>query len=109
MTKTTPSENSPNVSTKKVRDTTHRFTVRQHARTNFLAFAYRGDLYTLFPRSIGVVDLVIDADVGAGWTQPVVRRVTNELWIEETEVRPILFGLFYLAKQPYRFSYGERV
>jgi hypothetical protein len=54
-----------------------------------------------------VVDLVIDADVGAGWTQPVVRRVTNELWIEQTEVRPILFGLFYLSKQTYRSSAAE--
>lgn len=109
MTQTTPSESNPSVSVsaKKLRDTSHRFTVRQHARTNFLAFAYRGNLYTLFPRSINLRVVYTVVSVLDSTYNTV--RYTNEAWIEKTEVRPILFGLLYLAKQPYRPSAAEPI
>jgi hypothetical protein len=83
------------VQEKKPRDTTNRLDVRMHKNTSFLAFAYRGNLYTFFPRG------AFDRFLGSNWGTTKVR------WIAPQIVTPILFGLLAYQRVPYKPSKGE--
>ena len=85
------------VQEKKPRDTTNRLDVRMHKNTSFFAFAYRGNLYTFFPRGT-----FVRHPVKADWAN------TNVKWIACTPVTPILFGLLAYSKSPYKPSKGEQ-
>jgi hypothetical protein len=86
---------NPTVQEKKPRDTTNRLDVRMHKNTSFLAFAYRGNLYTFFPRG------TFDRFLGSDWGN------TNVKWVAPQIVTPILFGLLAYSKTPYKPSKGE--
>ena len=95
MTNNNPALNSI-VQEKKPRDTTNRLDVRMHKNTSFLAFAYRGNLYTFFPR--GSFD----------YSDVALAHLTVGKWIAPTPVTPILFGLLAYSKTPYKPSKGEQ-
>jgi hypothetical protein len=97
---------NPTVQEKKPRDTTNRLDVRMHKNTSFLAFAYRGNLYTFFPRGTfkSQWDPLVSDRKATLWVR---ESITDVKWIEKTKVTPILFGLLAYSKTPYKPSKGE--
>lgn len=96
------------VQEKKPRDTTNRLDVRMHKNTSFLAVAYRGNLYTFFPRGTFKSQWDPMGNLSNKTTVWVRETLTDVKWVAPTRVTPILFGLLAYLKTPYKASKGEQ-